>query len=92
MKTLIIDALCGVGFPSEQIALQCELAGLAVRSADGRWSWIRDRLEAAPQQMLEELYSAMREYREKQQSESEFTVFVHPDPDKSWADAFMKGH
>ena len=29
MKTLVIDALVGIGFPSQQLALQCEMAGLA---------------------------------------------------------------
>lgn len=36
-KTLIIDAVCGVGFPSQILAAECENAGMAVSVSYGQW-------------------------------------------------------
>ena len=60
MKLFLVDAICGIGFPSMQLALQAEMAGMA---RDG--SWIRDRLEAASEETLQALYQGLREAREE---------------------------
>ena len=68
MKTLVIDAIVGVGFPSVVLAGECERVGLAKFNGDQwnpGWVWLRDRLEAVELESLQELYQGMREAREE---------------------------
>ena len=63
MKLFLVDAICGIGFPSMQLALQAEMAGLAHSG-----EWIRDRLQACEETALQELYQGLREAREEIES------------------------
>lgn len=68
MKTLVIDAIVGIGFPSVLLADECRKAGLA-EFAGHQWSnhyeWRRDQLEKIELEKLQELYTALREAREE---------------------------
>lgn len=68
MKTLVIDAIIGVGFPSVVLASECERIGMAeyTGTATGpSWAWRRERLEKCEEHQLQELYTALREAREE---------------------------
>lgn len=68
MKTLVLDAIIGVGLPSVTLALECERVGLARLAGDPfdpHWEWIRDRLEACSLEQLQELYTGLREARDE---------------------------
>lgn len=72
MKTLVIDALIGVGFHSVVIAQECERVGLAdFDKFHTRWSWRREQLEQLDLDKLQELYTAMRESREELEASAE---------------------
>lgn len=60
MKTLLIDAIIGVGFPSLLLWAEAEKAGMA--SAGG---WMRERLERCEESQLQALYQGLREAREE---------------------------
>ena len=65
MKTLLIDAIVGIGFPVEQLGLQCQEAGLAdFNPVTASWKWQRERLVGLQQTMLEELYEGLRHARD----------------------------
>ena len=76
MKTLVIDAIVGIGFPSVLLADECRKAGLA-RNVPGHepvygnwvgnlnYEWGRDQLEKIDLEKLQELYTALREAREE---------------------------
>jgi len=63
VKTLVIDAICGVGFPTLSIAIIAEKR----RMADfiDRHRWRRERLEAMSLPELERLYTHLREARDE---------------------------
>lgn len=69
MKTLVIDAIVGIGFPSILLADECRKAGLAEclggGHGDPRYEWRRDQLEKIELEKLQELYTALREAREE---------------------------
>lgn len=88
MKTLVIDAIVGIGFPSMLLADECRKAGLARSLAGhepvyGDWvgnlsyEWRRDQLEKVSEEKLQELYTAMRESRE------ELEAAADPEEEKS---------
>lgn len=61
---LIIDAICGVGFPSVLLAQECERVGMA--DYDGSsWVWDRKALAKLPVETLQELYQGLCDEREK---------------------------
>lgn len=64
MQTLVIDAICGVGFPSTVLAAECEALGLAKRVDIMRWEWDRKALYQASLEALQTLYQSLRETRE----------------------------
>ena len=73
MKTLIIDAICGVGFPSMIVASECEKLGLATFTGDQHnpeWQWSREALAGCRIETLEELYGSLRTKREQQAAQS----------------------
>ena len=67
-KTLVIDAICGVGFPSTLLAEECVKAGLAV-DVGNQWNpaylWRRNRLQRCSLDQLQELYEGLCEAREE---------------------------
>ena len=64
-QQLLIDAICGVGFPSLLLAQECERVGLADLNAnrDG-WLWNRKALWKVDTSQLQELYQGMCQTRE----------------------------
>ena len=64
-KTLIIDAVCGVGFPSQILAAECENAGMAVSVSYGQWVWRRERLQRCSIEQLQDLYEGLCVAREE---------------------------
>lgn len=74
MKTLVIDAIVGIGFPSMLLAEECRKAGLAAFTGN-QWNecyeWRRDQLEKVSEEKLQELYTALREAREEAQAPAE---------------------
>lgn len=68
MKTLVIDAIVGIGFPSVLLADECRKAGLASFTGNqwnDNYEWRRDQLEKIELEKLQELYTALREAREE---------------------------
>lgn len=68
MKTLVIDAIVGIGFPSILLADECRKAGLAEFTGNQwneKYEWRRDQLEKVELEKLQELYTALREAREE---------------------------
>ena len=66
MKTLVIDAIVGGGFPNPIVAAECENVGLATSHLgliDTVWDWKREALEECELSTLQELYEALREKR-----------------------------
>lgn len=68
-RQLLIDAICGVGFPRFLLAQECEKVGLAtiVYSGKGdpeRWEWERQMLWGCSTDQLQELYSTLCDARE----------------------------
>ena len=74
MKLLLVDAICGIGFPSMQLALQAEMTGMA---RDGEW--MRDRLMVCREDQLQALYQGLREAREEAalETQPEQSVIIH---------------
>ena len=71
MKTLIIDAIIGVGFVgSFTLSTEAEKAQLAEfsgLSTGDSWRWRRDKLEELDLPALQTLYEGLRAEREMQQ-------------------------
>lgn len=65
-KQLLIDAICGVGFPSLVLAQECERVGMADLNVtkDG-WLWDRKALWRVTTEQLQELYEGVCEAREE---------------------------
>ena len=64
LSTLLVDAIIGVGFPTQQLAIQCELAGMARATGSKtklEFHWIRERLAACEEDKLQQLYTALKE-------------------------------
>lgn len=67
-QLLLIDAICGVGFPAVTIAAECERVGLATfvgNQHDHLWAWDRKALWNVAIDELQELYSGLCAQREK---------------------------
>lgn len=67
MKTLIIDAIVGAGFPTVTLAITAEQGGLAVYRAgylEGTHVWLRDKLEDLSLKNLKMIYEGLRSERE----------------------------
>ena len=81
MKTLLVDAIIGVGFPSTLLSEEAVRVGMARYSGNQHvwmYEWIRERLERCEESQLQALYQGLREAREeaaeKAQPES---VIIH---------------
>lgn len=73
-QLLLIDAICGVGFPAVTIAAECERVGMATYSYSldgGTWLWDRKALWNVTIDDLQELYSGLCERREKNMQPTE---------------------
>ena len=66
-QLLLIDAICGVGFPSVILAQECERVGLAHYGEEHAqyFAWDRKALWNVAIDDLQELYSGLCERREK---------------------------
>lgn len=68
LKRLVVDAICGVGFPSLLLAEECEKAGLAVDVGPAltiQYVWRRERLLRCRIDQLQELYQGLCEARDE---------------------------
>ena len=68
LKRLVVDAICGVGFPSLLLALECEKAGLATdvgHALSTQFIWRRERLLRCRIDQLQELYQGLCEARDE---------------------------
>ena len=68
MKTLIIDAIVGAGFPTVTLALTAEQGGLATYRPgflEGTHVWLRDKLEVLSLSEVKMVYEGVRAEREK---------------------------
>lgn len=67
-RTLIIDAIRGVGFPTVAVGVMAERQGLAVyspsRQGEPGWVWDREKLSALDTPVLQELYISLKEARD----------------------------
>ncbi len=72
MKTLVIDAIIGAGFPTLTLALTAEQAGLAtfvgayLSPSAQTHQWCRDKLEGETLQALQTIYEGLRSERDLQ--------------------------
>ena len=65
-QQLLIDAICGVGFPSVILAQECERVGLArFDHLVQEWRWDRKALWNVTIEPLQELYQGLCESREE---------------------------
>ena len=65
-QQLLIDAICGVGFPSVILAQECERVGLArFDHLLQEWRWDRKALWKVGLEPLQELYQGLCESREE---------------------------
>lgn len=67
-KVLLIDAICGVGFPTLLLGDACEKAGMAKFVGDQynpAWKWKRNALARCDSEKLQELYAALCEARDE---------------------------
>lgn len=67
-QDLLVDAICGIGFPSVVLATECQKVGLAVFTGsqnNPEWLWRRSMLEKISSEKLEELYQGLWEAREE---------------------------
>jgi hypothetical protein len=68
LKRLVVDAICGVGFPSPLLAAECVSAGMAVDAGNqwnARYVWRRERLLRCRIEQLQELYQGLCEARDE---------------------------
>ena len=65
-EQLLVDAICGVGFPSTLVAVESEKVGLA-RFIGNQWNecweWIPERLIRCKIEQLQALYQGLCEAR-----------------------------
>jgi hypothetical protein len=76
MKTLLVDAICGVGFPSIEIGEHAVKAGAARYKGaihDDNYMWNRGVLLSEDEDILKQLYEGLREARSAE------TVIIHAD-------------
>mgnify|MGYP001482491559 FL=1 len=69
MKTLVIDAIIGTGFPTITLALTAEQAGMAEYKAgffENHHVWRREKLEEQSLESLKTIYEGLRAERELQ--------------------------
>lgn len=68
MRTLLLDAIRGAGFPSAEYAAACERTGLAVFTGNQHnesWAWRAELLESWSEEKLQRLYEQLRLQREE---------------------------
>lgn len=73
-QLLLVDAICGVGFPSVLLAQECERVGLADYTGNQHshhWTWDRKALLNISIDQLQELYSGLCEQREENMNPTE---------------------
>ena len=66
-KQLLVDAICGVGFPSIVLAQECEKVGMAEFTGtvyEPEWQWSRPALDGLPVSTLQELYEGLADKRD----------------------------
>lgn len=64
-KTLLIDAICGVGFPSMILAEECVKVGMAEFAGSHQApEWRRPALQELPIDTLQELYDGLADKRD----------------------------
>lgn len=60
-RMLFIDAIVGVGFPTDEIAVNAERGGLATQVGYGpEYEWNRRILETLTTDTLQELYTSLK--------------------------------
>lgn len=60
-RTLVMDAIAGVGVPTAAVGIAAEKAGLAVfYSPRQSWVWVREKLAALSTEALQELYVSLK--------------------------------
>lgn len=65
LKVLVIDAICGVGFPTPMLGTACEQAGMARYDMEsGVYEWRRNALARSTMPQLQQLYDALCEARD----------------------------
>jgi len=67
---LLVDAICGVGFPSVTLASECERVGMASFTGNQwnpLWVWDRKALLRLTPEVLQELYEGLCDQREANQ-------------------------
>ena len=65
-QQLLVDAICGVGFPSVILAQECEKVGMAdFDTYKQDWKWDRKALFNTSVDQLQELYQGLCEAREE---------------------------
>lgn len=72
MKTLVIDAIVGVGFPTLTLALSAEKSQMATYIGgqfNAKHQWNRAKLEELPLETLKTIYEGLRSEREIQEAE-----------------------
>ena len=82
MKTLVIDAIVGVGFPTLTLALSAEKSHMATYIGgqfNAKHQWNRAKLEELPLETLKTIYEGLRSEREIQEAEP---VAVATEPEK----------
>ena len=84
MKTLVIDAIIGAGFPTLTLALTAEQAGLAtfvgayLSPSAPTHQWCRDKLEGETLQALQTIYEGLRSERDLQAQNDAAAVEARP--------------
>ena len=72
MKTLVIDAIVGVGFPTLTLALSAEKSHMATYIGgqfNAKHQWNRAKLEELTLETLKTIYEGLRSEREIQEAE-----------------------
>lgn len=81
MKTLLIDAIVGVGFPSTLLSEEAVRVGMARYTGNQHvwgYEWLRERLERCEEPQLQALYQGLREARdEATQPKTPESVIIH---------------
>ena len=68
MKTLLVDAICGAGFPTYQLADAYTRTGFASFTGNQHneaWEWNREALSKLEEYRLMFIYTQLREARDK---------------------------
>lgn len=83
---LLVDAICGVGFPTMTLGSECEKTGLAEFTGNQwnpAWKWDRKALFHVPVEQLQELYQGLCDARDE--------TFIPTDPVDDFPGIIMPG-